>query len=70
MPDWNSDLPVLVIDDDHAVRLALADLLTRWGVRFDMAEGGGEALLHARGARATAWYWRITACPVRLMAWP
>ncbi len=42
--DWDKALPVLVVDDDHSVRLALADLLTRWGVRFDVAEDGGQAL--------------------------
>jgi two-component system, sensor histidine kinase len=41
---WNRDLPVLVVDDDFSVRLALADLLGRWGVRFDIAESGEEAL--------------------------
>ena len=46
---WDKSLPVLVVDDDHSVRLALADLLTRWGVRFDLAEDGGQALLLAEG---------------------
>jgi two-component system, sensor histidine kinase len=41
---WDKALPVLVVDDDHSVRLALADLLGRWGVRFDLVEDGGQAL--------------------------
>ena len=46
---WNSNLPVLVVDDDQSVRLALADLLGRWGVRFDIAQDGEEALRKADG---------------------
>ena len=45
MLNWDRDLPVLVVEDDHAVRLALADLLGRWGVRYDMA-ADGEAAWH------------------------
>jgi signal transduction histidine kinase/CheY-like chemotaxis protein len=49
---WDRDLPVLVVDDDHAVRLALADLLGRWGIAFDIAADGEAALrLTEAGAR-------------------
>lgn len=47
-----SDLPILIVDDDREVRAALADLLTRWGVRFDCAAEAEEALaLVDRGTR-------------------
>jgi signal transduction histidine kinase len=39
-----ADLPILIVDDDHAVRLALGDLLRRWGVRFDEAADGEQAV--------------------------
>lgn len=42
-------LPVLVIEDDQDVRTALADLLTRWGVVFDMIEDGEQALERITG---------------------
>jgi signal transduction histidine kinase len=46
------DLPILVVDDDREVRAALADLLTRWGVRFDCAADAAEALARIEsGAR-------------------
>lgn len=32
-----SDLPILIVDDDRDVRAALADLLSRWGVMFEVA---------------------------------
>jgi signal transduction histidine kinase len=38
VPEWNTDLPVLIVDDDHSIRLALADLLGRWSVRCYIAE--------------------------------
>jgi signal transduction histidine kinase/CheY-like chemotaxis protein len=37
-------LPLMAVEDDEDVRIALADLLTRWGVVFDMFENGGQAL--------------------------
>ena len=40
------DLPVLIVDDDRDVRIALADLLGRWKVRVDIAAGADEALAH------------------------
>ena len=47
-----TDLPVLIVEDDRDVRLALADLLTRWQVRFDAAADGNAALaLIDQGAR-------------------
>jgi signal transduction histidine kinase/CheY-like chemotaxis protein len=46
---WNTDLPVLIVDDDQPIRLALADLLGRWGVRFQMAEDSEAALLLCDG---------------------
>ncbi len=39
-----TDLPVLIVEDDRDVRLAFADLLTRWQVRFDAAPDGVSAL--------------------------
>ena len=39
-----ADLPILIVDDDRDVRLALGDLLRRWGVRFDEAADGEAAL--------------------------
>ncbi len=39
-----NDLPVLFIDDDNSVRLAIADVLTKWDVRFDVAADADEAL--------------------------
>ncbi len=42
--NWDKSLPVLIVDDDPSVRLALADLLGRWAVRFDVAEDGVTAL--------------------------
>ena len=40
------------MDDDRDVRLALSDLLTRWGLGFDAAQDGAAALaLIAAGAR-------------------
>jgi signal transduction histidine kinase len=46
------DLPLLIVDDDQEVRVALGDLLTRWGVRFDSVAGADEALAQVdRGAR-------------------
>jgi CheY-like chemotaxis protein len=45
-------LPVMVIEDDSDVRAALADLLTRWEVRFDMFADAELALASiAAGAR-------------------
>jgi signal transduction histidine kinase len=45
-------LPVLVVEDDLDVRTALADLLTRWHVRFDMVADAGLALDRvAKGGR-------------------
>jgi signal transduction histidine kinase len=45
-------LPVLVIEDDQNVRVALADLLTRWQIRFDMVADAPLALGRiADGAR-------------------
>ncbi len=50
--DRDRDLPVLVVEDDRDVRLALGDLLRRWGVRFDAAADGPSALaLVDAGAR-------------------
>ena len=46
-----ADLPILIVDDDRDVRLALGDLLRRWGVRFDEA-ATGEAALAMVGAGA------------------
>jgi CheY-like chemotaxis protein len=49
---WDRARPVLIVDDDHSVRLALADLLGRWGVDFDIAADGEAALrLTGGGAR-------------------
>ena len=46
------DLPILVVDDDRDVRMALADLLNRWNVRFDIATDAADALSRiAGGAR-------------------
>lgn len=42
-------LPVLVVEDDQDVRAALADLLSRWKVRFDMSDGGEPALERVAG---------------------
>ncbi|HZF95375.1 MAG TPA: hybrid sensor histidine kinase/response regulator [Allosphingosinicella sp.] len=44
-------LPVMVIEDDEDVRTALADLLTRWGIVFDMFEDGERALASVEGGR-------------------
>lgn len=45
-------LPVMVIEDDPDVRAALADLLTRWEVRYDMFANAELALANiAAGAR-------------------
>jgi signal transduction histidine kinase len=41
---WQGSLPVLIVDDDDNVRLALADLLGRWQVTFD-ATASAEAAL-------------------------
>jgi CheY-like chemotaxis protein len=46
---WDSNLPVLLVEDDHSVRLALSDLLGRWGVRFDIAADGDAALRLVNG---------------------
>ncbi len=46
---WDKNLRVLVVDDDHSVRLALADLLSRWDVAFDMAADAEAALRLAGG---------------------
>ena len=43
------DLPLLIVDDDRAVRAALADLLKRWDVRFDAAADGEAALARVAG---------------------
>ena len=44
--------PVLIVDDDRGVRLALADLLRRWDVQFDMAaDAAGALALVDAGAR-------------------
>ena len=43
-----SHLPVLVVEDDENVRLALAGLLKRWNVRFDMVGDAEEALARMR----------------------
>ncbi len=43
-PKSGSCLPTLVIDDDPSVRAALSGLLTNWGVVFEMAASGAEAL--------------------------
>ena len=43
--DPQTALPVLIVDDDRDVRLAIADLLTRWQVRFDIAADAHAALL-------------------------
>jgi CheY-like chemotaxis protein len=40
----SSGLPVLIVEDDRDVRTALGDLLTRWGVRFDIAVDADDAL--------------------------
>lgn len=45
---WDRTLKLLLIDDDQAVRAALSDLLGRWGVRFDMAADGADALALVR----------------------
>jgi signal transduction histidine kinase/CheY-like chemotaxis protein len=58
-PGWNdakltvsTDLPLLIVDDDRDVRAALGDLLTRWGVRFDLVADSEEALARIEtGAR-------------------
>lgn len=39
-----NDLPILIADDDRDVRTALGDLLTRWGVHFDLAVDANQAL--------------------------
>jgi CheY-like chemotaxis protein/anti-sigma regulatory factor (Ser/Thr protein kinase) len=52
MLEWNHALKVLVVDDDPSVRLALADLLGRWGVRHDMAEDAGAALARVEAGGA------------------
>jgi len=43
---WNHDLPLLVVDDDRAVRTAL---LSRWGVRFETAADGDAAIALVEG---------------------
>jgi signal transduction histidine kinase/CheY-like chemotaxis protein len=48
-PTWNHDLPLLLIDDDRAVRTALADLLGRWGMRFETAADGNTAMALVEG---------------------
>ena len=40
---WRGGLPVLIVDDDPGVRLALTDLLGRWQVDFDAAANGEAA---------------------------
>jgi signal transduction histidine kinase len=50
--DRRTDLPVLIVEDDRDVRVAFADLLTRWQIPFDAAPDGAAALsLIDRGAR-------------------
>jgi CheY-like chemotaxis protein/nitrogen-specific signal transduction histidine kinase len=44
-----NELGVLIVDDDPSVRLALADLLTRWNVRFEMASNADAALAMVDG---------------------
>lgn len=45
-------LPVMVVEDDQDVRLALGDILTRWGVQFEMFADAEAALGRvAEGAR-------------------
>lgn len=34
----SSDLPVLIVDDEKDVRIALGDLLARWNVQFELAQ--------------------------------
>lgn len=54
LPGWSSPrtLPVLVVEDDEDVRIALANLLTLWRVEFEMFAEGDSALAHiASGAR-------------------
>ena len=40
----NRELPVMVVEDDPDVAAALADLLTRWQVRYEIFPDGGPAL--------------------------
>ena len=47
-----STRPVLIVDDDHAIRAALSNLLTRWNVMFDLAVDAEDALARlAQGER-------------------
>jgi CheY-like chemotaxis protein len=38
-------LPVLVVEDDRDVRLALSDVLRRWGVEFEVTANANSALM-------------------------
>lgn len=52
---------ILVIDDDNDVRMALGELLTRWGVAHDLAATGAEAR-----AAAAAGQYALILCDHRL----
>jgi PAS domain S-box-containing protein len=45
------DLPVLVVDDNATNRLILQEMLTKWGMRPTVVEGGREALAALEEAR-------------------
>jgi CheY-like chemotaxis protein len=48
----SKDQTLLIVDDDPLVRMALADLLGRWEIRFDVAaDGAGALALVDGGAR-------------------
>jgi CheY-like chemotaxis protein len=53
LPGWTASrprtLPVLVVEDDEDVRAALANLLTRWHIAFEMFAEGEAALQHIDG---------------------
>jgi two-component system, sensor histidine kinase len=44
-PILSKDLPLLIVEDDRDVRVALGNLLTRWGVHFDFAVDAKDALI-------------------------
>ena len=46
---WSRDLPILIVDDDRDVRMALGDLLSRWGVRHEVAIDADDALARIAG---------------------
>lgn len=39
-----TDLPILIVEDDADVGAALADLLTNWNIKFEIAAGATQAL--------------------------